>query len=161
MKFAHILTLLIGSLGASSVLACNSVSGSSELVANNGTASVCVDLTDRLESLVDQIREISIFGEREQKEREKNYWTEWSVSMAEDPVASLQVDRQHLGLTLWSPQVEGSNGEVEVGDLLENPGFQLSMGVGDTRNNAPKVRVDYRWHKETKADLVLQVELPF
>jgi hypothetical protein len=51
--------------------------------------------------------------------------------------------------------------DMTYSERLEATGLMFSLGLGERKEDEPRMRIDYRWHNQQPGDVMLQVEVPF
>lgn len=91
-----------------------------------------------------------------------NYWEGWDFEQREEPFLTSQYYSSFFGLSVWMPEEsEISPTMGQYSEWLLNHGVQFSVGIGNENGDTPRLRLDYKWHKDYAADLMLQLALPF
>lgn len=110
----------------------------------------------------EQLEAVSDFFHQEEKADYSKYWSEWILGDGNSPIVSQHIATNYVGIGVWVPsELEDQLSDMDAQQWLMSHGLQLSLGFGDKKSGEPRMRLDYRWHDEHEADLMMQVELPF
>ncbi len=93
------------------------------------------------------------------------FWNQWNDDFADHPIFTEQNDSMYYGLGFWLPK---KYDHEEVEDMVDaeqwvlNHGVQMSLGFGASNKDSTQVRLDYRWHTNSRVDdgISLQVHVP-
>ncbi|MGF1754111.1 hypothetical protein L4C33_10990 [Vibrio makurazakiensis] len=127
------------------------------------TESNCLSLSNSLDSIGREIITMGGLLEDESANAEPvDYWSEWALQSKDAPLLTQSVANNHFGLGMWIPEeLDSQKNDMSTEEWLMNHGLQLSLGFGNKEDGEPRMRFDYRWHEDEKADVMMQIEVPF
>ncbi|WP_413283230.1 hypothetical protein [Vibrio sp. MA40-2] len=132
----------------------------SEMLKNSASSSSLCDLLSKNNDL--GLETDYYFSNNELDQKNQDYWSSWAIETEDSPFVTGQVQDNFIGLGVWMPSaLSDIENEMEYKDWLLNHGLQFSVGFGEQNGEAPRMRFDYRWHRNQAADVMFQVELPF
>lgn len=159
MKLARLFLIVIGACLSVSVFACDKTMDDSIVIKRDSDTDICTSLFDKLDYLLDEVRQLSVFSESESKKQD--YWADWTYAIAEDPMISSQVAKNKFGIGFWSPSDMSPEEYDDYEAWLRDQGIHLTLGVGGHDKESLRFRLDYQWHQSRKGGVVMQLELPF
>ncbi|CCN34377.1 conserved hypothetical protein [Vibrio nigripulchritudo SFn27] len=143
------------------VFACESLQNHTSIVmVDKEQDSVCASIVrgfDNLSSGISEVTDMIIAPIKQE-----DYWEEWSLQSGSDPLLSSSIESNHFGIGVWMPEeYEEKYDDMTYSERLEATGLMFSLGLGERKEDEPRMRIDYRWHNQQPGDVMLQVEVPF
>ncbi|MDD1779706.1 hypothetical protein LRP49_00730 [Enterovibrio sp. ZSDZ35] len=95
-------------------------------------------------------------------ENEVSIWDGWKYGFDIPQILTTSAGNTFYGFGVWQPE-EYKNlsfGEVSTSEWLKTHGLNLSFGATST-DSETRYRFDVRWHEDTDADFMLQMQIPF
>ncbi|MDV7103433.1 hypothetical protein R3X26_03325 [Vibrio sp. TH_r3] len=132
----------------------------SEMLQNTSDPSLLCSQLIQADSL--ELDPLDYSFSSEQNQKNEDYWSNWAIEVEDSPFVTGQLNNNYLGVGIWTPSgFDDTDSEMEYRDWLLSHGLQFSVGLGEPNGQDPRMRVDYRWHKNQAADVMFQIELPF
>nr|WP_086937931.1 hypothetical protein [Thaumasiovibrio occultus] len=92
---------------------------------------------------------------------EESFWQSW---YNDSPTFSDTADNgTHYGLSFIAPEEDINDrlrNDESIEKWLREHRLNMSVGLGDSEPDAPKMRLDYSWHEDDDGEILLQFQVP-
>lgn len=160
--FAKVCVLAV-TLGSPLAVACDSFPSDGEpssLMSNSLDVSCISSFDLDAYKVLDKPSTLSL--STQDKVEPASYWSNWLNGEEGNPLISNSASSNHFGVGVWVPEdLEEQLRDMDAKHWVQSHGLQLSLGFGDVESGMPRMRFDYRWHKQYDGDFLMQLEVPF